>query len=127
VLDSAVLTGLKVSVNIEHTFIGDLVVTLVPPPAMGVPSVALHRRTGGRTVNLRRTYDAGSDARLAVCLGKKPAGDWKLEVRDEARIDTGLIRGFGLELKLQSSVIRAPKLAASPPRRTPRRRARRRA
>ncbi|WP_281286768.1 hypothetical protein [Catellatospora sichuanensis] len=37
---------------------GDLVVTIVPPPEMNAEPVRLHDRTGGRGRELRRTYDA---------------------------------------------------------------------
>jgi subtilisin-like proprotein convertase family protein len=114
VSDSGILSGFKVSVDIEHTFIGDLVVTLIPPEAMGASSVALHKRSGGRTVNLRRSYDVVDEPRLRNYLGKSPKGTWKLEVKDEARIDTGSIRSFGVELRFQNTTpIRSSKTAAS--------------
>jgi subtilisin-like proprotein convertase family protein len=62
--------------------------------------VVLHNRQGGRTVNLRQGYDAVVAPGLAAYAGKSAKGVWKLEVRDEARIDTGLIRKFGLELRI---------------------------
>jgi len=100
VAESSRLAGVRVSVDIEHTYIGDLVVTVSPPAAMGVEPVVLHRRAEGRTVNLRRTYDAIVAPGLAAYAGKSPKGKWMLEVRDEARIDTGTIRKFGLELSI---------------------------
>lgn len=100
VTEVAALTGIQVSVDIEHTYIGDLVVTVIPPDAMAAQPVVLHNRKGGRTVNLRRSYDAVVAPGLAAYVGKSAKGTWKLEVRDEARIDTGLIRQFGLELRV---------------------------
>jgi subtilisin-like proprotein convertase family protein len=96
--ESAALAGIKVQVDIDHTYIGDLVVTVIPPPQMGAASVALHNREGGNTDNLRRTYDAASAPGLNAYNGKSAKGTWKLEVRDEARADVGRIVRFGLEL-----------------------------
>ena len=64
--------------------------------------VVLHNRQGGRTVNLRRGYDTAVAPGLAAYAGKSAQETWQLEVRDEARIDTGLIRKFGLELRIAS-------------------------
>ena len=100
VTETAALVGIQASVDIEHTYIGDLVVTLMPPDTMAAQPVVLHNRQGGRTVNLRRGYDAVVAPGLAAYAGKSAKGTWKLKVRDEARIDTGLIRKFGLELRI---------------------------
>jgi len=102
VTETAPLTSIQVSVEIEHTYIGDLVITVIPPRAMAARSVVLHDRKGGRTVNLRRTYDSVVTPRLAEYAGKSAKGSWKLEVRDKARIDSGLIRQFALELRISS-------------------------
>jgi subtilisin-like proprotein convertase family protein len=130
VAETARLVDVRVSVDIEHTYIGDLVVTVIPPAAMGADPVVLHRRTGGRTVNLRRIYDGVVTPALLAYAGKSPKGTWTLEVRDEARIDTGTIRQFGLALAVSEGRVRrasprarAPRPAAAR-RRRPTRRAR---
>lgn len=110
VTEATALSGIKVSIDIEHTFIGDLVIKAIPPPAMAVQPVVLHNRAGGRTQNLRRAYDAVTTPGLAGYAGKSPKGAWKLEVRDAARSDTGVIRKFGLEMTFPSgSPVRAAK------------------
>jgi subtilisin family serine protease len=91
------LADLKVQVDIRHSYIGDLAVHLLSPAA-GQEGVILHNRTGGRTRDLRRTYDALDVPELAAVAGKSAQGSWTLEVRDEAPEDTGRIVGFGLEL-----------------------------
>ena len=75
-------------------------VTLVPPDPMGAKPVVLQSRQGGRTVNLRRSFDAVDAPGLAAFAGKVAKGNWVLEVRDEARLDGGQIRLFGLTLRL---------------------------
>jgi subtilisin-like proprotein convertase family protein len=88
-----------VTVDIEHTFIGDLEVSLVPPPELGVAAVRLHDREGGPTNNLRRTYDAGTTPTLGPLHGKALNGTWKLRVRDLERADEGRIRSVTLSIQ----------------------------
>jgi subtilisin-like proprotein convertase family protein len=100
VADSTPLKTLRVSVNLEHTYIGDLVITVTPPAGLGLGAITLHNREGGGTDNLNKTYDTVNIPALAACLGKSPAGTWRLRVRDAEAGDTGKIRSFTLELGL---------------------------
>nr|MDQ3829484.1 S8 family serine peptidase [Candidatus Tectomicrobia bacterium] len=97
------LADLKVQLEVEHSYIGDLVVTLIPPTDMQATPVKLHDRSGGATRNISRTYDALNVPDLASYRGKSAHGAWTLEVRDEARADVGTIKRFGLELVLTPS------------------------
>ena len=97
VSEQRTLKDLKVSVDIRHSYIGDLVVILRPPDAIAEP-VILHNRTGGRTQDMRRTYGTSEIPELAGLAGAKAQGHWTLEVRDEALRDVGGIAAFGLEL-----------------------------
>jgi subtilisin-like proprotein convertase family protein len=65
-------------------------------------------------VNLRRGYDTGVAPGLAAYAGKSAQGTWQLEVRDEARIDTGLIRKFGLELRIANGAPRRVRVEKKP-------------
>jgi subtilisin-like proprotein convertase family protein len=78
----------KVPVNIVHTYIGDLVVTLVAPDGT---TYVLHNRTGGGTDNINQTY--------TVNLSGEPRnGTWTLRVQDAASADTGTINSWTLNL-----------------------------
>ncbi|HEY9659364.1 MAG TPA: proprotein convertase P-domain-containing protein, partial [Allocoleopsis sp.] len=92
------MKAIKVTVDIEHTYIGDLVVTLKPPVELGTTSVVLHNRTGRGTDNIQKTYDEVTTPGLASMKGKSPKGSWVLEVTDKAGGDTGRIRSFALEI-----------------------------
>jgi subtilisin family serine protease len=120
--EPAPLASLKATVDIEHTYIGDLVVTLIPPAAMGAAPVVLHQRAGGNTDNLRRGYDTAGVPGLAAFQGKSAQGAWKLEVRDEARVDVGRILQFGLELSFgaPAAPTRAARNSAAAPARAKR-------
>jgi len=98
VADTDVLTGLKVTVDIEHTFIGDLVVTLKSPAGLSVSPIKLHNREGGGAHNLKKTYDSVNAPGLVALNGKSPQGTWTLEVADKAAADVGRIRSFTLEM-----------------------------
>jgi subtilisin-like proprotein convertase family protein len=83
------LTGGKVSVDIPHTYQGDLVVSLTSPSGK---SVTLHNRAGGSADDLKATFDLGAFA------GESAKGDWKLTVEDKAGQDVGTLKSWGLEL-----------------------------
>lgn len=100
VADTNALTSFAVRVAIEHTYIGDLVVTLKPPAATGVGAVTLHSRTGGGTNDLKKTYDTVSTPALKPLLGKSPKGTWTLTVKDEAAADSGTLKSVTLVMGL---------------------------
>lgn len=100
VADTNALKSIKVTVDIEHTYIGDLIVRVQPPASTGVSAVTLHNREGGSADNIKKTYDEVNAPGLAALRGKSPQGTWTLIVDDKAKQDTGKIRSFTLELKL---------------------------
>jgi subtilisin-like proprotein convertase family protein len=96
--DTRALKETRIAVDIEHTYIGDLIVRILPPAPMGVGPVTLHDRTGGGTDNLKKTFDGVNTPGLADFAGKNPQGIWTLEVEDKERQDTGKILSFSVEL-----------------------------
>lgn len=92
--DAAAIQDIAISVDIDHTFIGDLIVTIHGPDG----AATLHNRDGGDKANLNRRYDTVSTPRLAALIGTNPLGTWTLEVSDKARRDVGAIRNFAVEL-----------------------------
>jgi subtilisin family serine protease len=90
--------SLSVGVALDHTWIGDLVITLRPPRAMSVGPIVLHDHAGISSDSLKRSYDPLSTPELAACLGRSPEGTWVLEVSDDVRHDEGVLRSFTLEL-----------------------------
>ena len=98
--DTRALRSIKVSVDLEHTWTGDLTLKLVPPSALASQAVVLHDREGGGTRNIRRVYDAASTPALSAFDGAVPTGTWTLEVHDHAERDVGRILSFALELEL---------------------------
>ena len=97
--DTKSIVDIRIGVDIEHTYIGDLIVKLKPPSGSG-SAVVLHNRTGGTTNNIKRQYDTLSTPALAGLVGATPAGTWTLEVTDRAARDQGNILSFTVELDL---------------------------
>ena len=77
-----------VAVAIVHTYIGDLVVTLVAPDGS---TYVLHNRAGGSTDNINTTYTVNLSSEVRN-------GTWTLRVQDAAAIDVGYINSWTLTL-----------------------------
>jgi subtilisin family serine protease len=78
----------SISVNIVHTYRGDLVVDLVAPDGS---VYNLHNRSGGSADNLVQTYSRNLSSEVAN-------GTWNLRVRDAASADVGYIDTWTLDL-----------------------------
>lgn len=89
------ISDLSVLVEIVHTFIGDLVITLRPPSGR---NIILHNRSGGATRNLKRVFDALTTPALEALKGRSAKGTWTLQVEDRAAQDVGTLVRYGLEL-----------------------------
>ncbi|MEH2398766.1 S8 family serine peptidase [Nostoc sp.] len=98
IANTSLMKSIKVNVDIEHTYIGDLVVTLLPPVQIGILPIILHDRQGGATDNIKTTYDEVNTLKLAAFKGKSPQGTWTLQVADKAETDTGKIRSLTIEI-----------------------------
>ncbi|RCJ19879.1 peptidase S8 [Nostoc sp. ATCC 43529] len=98
IANTNLIKSIKVTVDIEHTYIADLIVTLNPPAQTGVSPIILHDRLGGSSDNIKTTYDEVNTPKLAAFKGKNPQGTWTLEVQDKANLDTGKIRSFTIEI-----------------------------
>ncbi|WKZ19302.1 MAG: M36 family metallopeptidase [Candidatus Jettenia sp. CY-1] len=96
---------LVISINIEHTYIGDLKVSLTTP---GNGTAVLHNRTGASADNLVRSYTSEDTSALASLIGAQTQGNWVLKVADLAGLDVGTLRSWGIEIDLEavSQVIR---------------------
>ncbi|MEW1638199.1 S8 family peptidase [Streptomyces sp. NPDC093801] len=79
--------ALGVSVDIRHTYIGDLKVDLVAPDGT---LYNLHNRTGGSADDIVKTVTVNASSEVAN-------GVWKLRVSDNAAADTGRIDSWALQ------------------------------
>ncbi|MGH3647501.1 MAG: choice-of-anchor B family protein [Micromonosporaceae bacterium] len=77
-----------VDVNIQHTYIGDLIVSVVAPDGT---AYTLHNRSGGSADNIIKTYTVNLSSETAN-------GTWNLRVTDAASQDVGKIDTWTLNL-----------------------------
>ncbi|UCX06014.1 S8 family serine peptidase [Shewanella glacialimarina] len=89
VADDIAVFGLAANVDISHTWIGDLIVTLTSPN--GTEAV-LHNRDGGSADNIVKSWD------LSAFNGEMAMGDWTLSVSDNVGADTGTLNSWGLTI-----------------------------
>lgn len=98
--ESGKISALRVSLDITHTYIGDLRVELIAPSG---ERAVLHDRKGGGNDNLIVTFDSDSKQELKALLGLPSQGDWTVWVVDLAAIDTGKLNRWSIELDLEAS------------------------
>ena len=96
--DNKVLKSIIVGVDIEHTYIGDLIIDLIPPVNSALPAIRLHQQQGESTNYLKREYTLQTTTDFAQLIGQNPEGQWRLKVKDTETQDTGMIKGFYLRL-----------------------------
>lgn len=89
----------EVSVDITHTYTGDLLVSLISPQQT---KVNLHSRRGGGTDNIITTYTLNTTPDLQRLVGESIQGVWRLKVADVAGLDLGKLNHWALQFKPQS-------------------------
>lgn len=86
---------IQIGVNIEHSFLGDIEVSLIPPTGQ---TVLLQGRTLGSATQLQGTYTLQNTPALKQLLDSPAAGVWRLLVVDYAQLDTGTLKSWELTL-----------------------------
>ena len=105
VAQAVTIGGIKVLVDISHSFIGDLRVTLTTPWGT---TVELHPKgRGGSADDLTVTFDEASLPALATLRGRNAQGAWTLAVQDLAAADVGKLKTWGLDIS-PAAVVAAP-------------------
>jgi len=92
---SGVVANLSVELDITHTYIRDLRVTLSSPDGT---SFALHERSGGSADNIIGTFTPESTPGLSTFIGGPLAGEWRLHVSDHEGQDVGKLNHWAIEL-----------------------------
>ncbi len=108
--EDAIVEGVIASVRLQHTYTGDLVVTLIPPSGSGLANAVLHNRTGGRTKNLDRQYSASTTPALAAYEGNSCKGTWTFVVEDKEAQDSGSL----IQIELQLLIPPIQRVASAP-------------
>lgn len=87
------LTDFTVDLEISHTYIGDLAVSLVHPSGR---SVLLHNRIGGNQRDIVKNYNYDNTPSLKALQGLSAKGNWRLKVQDLASRDIGVLQKIRL-------------------------------
>ena len=88
VVSKAAKYGSKVTVDITHTYRGDLVIDLISPSGK---SYRLKDASGDSADNVNETYTVDLSGEAAI-------GTWTLSVQDVFSIDTGTLNSWTLDL-----------------------------
>ncbi|AKB18683.1 M4 family metallopeptidase [Methanosarcina sp. WWM596] len=98
VSEEGLIKDIRVSVNIEHSYLRDLRIKLFTPAGK---SIVLHDRLARKDRSLVRTYNSGSVPALMDCIGERVWGRWILKVEDLARKHTGSFHSWGIKFLVQ--------------------------
>ncbi|HEY9647802.1 MAG TPA: S8 family serine peptidase, partial [Chroococcidiopsis sp.] len=93
--DAAIVQDIQISLEIEHEFMGDLEIRLIPPNDR---PILLQGRTLGRLKRLSGVYSLQTTPLLRQCLGVPAAGSWRLKLVDCAPLHTGTLKRWELVL-----------------------------
>ncbi len=96
--EEGLIKDIRVSVNIEHSYLRDLKVTLLTPAGK---SIVLHNRLARKDRNLVRTYNSRSVPELKDCIGERVWGKWTLMVADLSKGNRGSFLYWGVKFLVQ--------------------------
>lgn len=97
--EDGLIKNIRVSVNIEHSYLRDLRVTLFTPAGK---RIVLHDRLARKDRSLVRTYNSGSVPDLKACIGERVWGKWVLAVADCSKENVGSLLSWGVKFLLQA-------------------------
>lgn len=86
VADIGNASSVSVEVDINHTYKGDLRVSLISPSGV---NYVLHKNSGGSANDIKKTYSV-------TLSGTDTAGTWQLKAVDSASWDTGTINRWSM-------------------------------
>ena len=89
------LRDIQVTIDIDHSFLGDIQVNLISP---NNKTILLQNRSLGRQTRLQHTYTSSERPLLKDLVNVSIKGVWKLQVIDYALGNTGTLRGWVLTL-----------------------------
>jgi bacterial leucyl aminopeptidase len=90
VANTSPITSLALSLNISHTYRGDLVVSLLSPTGT---TYSVSNRSGGSADNIILTAQA-----VTAFNGQSPNGTWQMKVQDRASVDTGALNSWSIKI-----------------------------
>lgn len=101
--DSLTVFGTDTFLNISHTYIADLKVTLTSPTGT---TATLFSNTGGGSDDINQSFSSD------VFNGENTFGDWTLSIVDSAGADTGTLNNWSMTFSATGDVQPAPPVSA---------------
>ena len=95
VADSAIVRDVQVALDIDHTYLGDLEISLVSPSGS---VVMLQGRTLGRKTKLQTIYSLQTTPTLRKFFSQPTQGRWQLRIVDLIANDLGTLNWWKLTL-----------------------------
>ena len=96
--EDGLIKDIRVSVNIEHSYLRDLRITLFTPAGK---HIVLHDRLARKDRSLVRTYNSGSVSGLRDYIGERVWGKWTLMVADLSKENKGFFHSWGIKFLVQ--------------------------
>lgn len=93
--ETNLVRDIQVTVAIDHSFLGDLEISLTAPSG---DTVMLQGRTLGRKTSLQTIYTLQTTPLLRRFLNQPAKGSWEIQVVDWAIGDTGTLKSWQLSL-----------------------------
>ncbi|MBO0351542.1 S8 family serine peptidase [Phormidium pseudopriestleyi FRX01] len=93
--DPSLVADIRVTVDIQHSYLGDLELYLIAPNGH---TVQLQSRTLGSQTRLNTTYSLQNTPTLRQLCNQSAKGSWKLWVTDCVPADTGTLNSWDLIL-----------------------------
>jgi hypothetical protein len=91
-----VIKEIEVSVDIRHTYRGDLRLTIKSPQGQ---NIVLIDRSGGGEDNIIQSYRSTDEPGLFdAIIGNSAKGNWSLKIEDMAKQDVGVLTKWGLTI-----------------------------
>ncbi|WP_200977556.1 proprotein convertase P-domain-containing protein [Echinicola sp. 20G] len=96
--ETGLIQEIEVKLDITHTYIGDLLVTLISPSST---KIILHNKTGGSSNNLIKNFSMTNTPILQSLSNENAKGKWKLHVADTFSKDIGKLNSWALSMSLK--------------------------
>ena len=100
VAGACTVAAVTVGLDVEHSYVGDLRITVASPSGA---EVVLRDHTGAGNARLVSSYDATTLAALATLVGQSATGRWEVRVRDDAGADTGTFHSASLRISCREA------------------------
>ncbi len=110
--DDLILTDLNINIELDHTYLSDLIITITSPSGKEIPLIS---RSCGELDNINVTFDDAAESFICggnpaisgtvrplvgfnSLLGESIAGEWTLTISDTENEDGGSLRSFSMDL-----------------------------